>query len=250
MILDAETYAHVASGVEAALAWRRGRRAAGRAEDGAAGLDGRGWRTNVCATPQRGARRAAGADAPPREEGCRGRAATGSRPRGSRSVQRPRGSRTSRPTRGTASSSSTPASRRGRQAVCGPARPRGDAGRGEVHAGARGRPALAAARARAVGELRPTSRASETGLSASARARCSAQLPRARRRHRSSAPTRNWEAFVERFVRIGLGRRLHAASGGTSGRTRGSGTLEVRAPDQPTAVENTALSPRCCRRSA
>ena len=77
----------------------------------------------------------------------------------------------------------------------------------------------------------------ETGL-ASARAEVLAQLPRA------SAPPvfesyAEWEAFVERFVRIGL----------ADGYTRfwwdirphpRFGTLEVRAPDQPTAVEHTA----------
>jgi carboxylate-amine ligase len=77
----------------------------------------------------------------------------------------------------------------------------------------------------------------ETGL-ASARAEVLAQLPRA------SAPPvfgsyAEWEAFVERFVRIGL----------ADGYTRfwwdirphpRFGTLEVRTPDQPTAIENTA----------
>jgi carboxylate-amine ligase len=77
----------------------------------------------------------------------------------------------------------------------------------------------------------------ETGL-ASARAEVLALLPRA------SAPPvfatyEEWEAFVERFVRIGL----------ADGYTRfwwdirphpRFGTLEVRAPDQPTAVERTA----------
>jgi len=77
----------------------------------------------------------------------------------------------------------------------------------------------------------------ETGLS-SARAEVLAELPRA------SAPPvfgsyAEWEAFVERFVRIGL----------ADGYTRfwwdirphpRFGTLEVRAPDQPTAVESTA----------
>ena len=77
----------------------------------------------------------------------------------------------------------------------------------------------------------------ETGL-ASARAEVLAQLPRA------SAPPvfetyAEWEAFVERFVRIGL----------ADGYTRfwwdirphpRFGTLEVRAPDQPTTVEHTA----------
>jgi carboxylate-amine ligase len=77
----------------------------------------------------------------------------------------------------------------------------------------------------------------ETGL-ASARAEVLALLPRA------SAPPifssyAEWEAFVERFVQIGL----------ADGYTRfwwdirphpRFGTLEVRAPDQPTAVENTA----------
>jgi carboxylate-amine ligase len=77
----------------------------------------------------------------------------------------------------------------------------------------------------------------ETGL-ASARAEVLALLPRA------AAPPAfgsyaEWEAFVERFVRIGL----------ADGYTRfwwdirphpSFGTLEVRAPDQPTAVERTA----------
>ncbi len=76
----------------------------------------------------------------------------------------------------------------------------------------------------------------ETGL-ASARAEVLAQLPRA------AAPPafgsyEEWEAFVERFVRIGL----------ADGYTRfwwdirphpRFGTLEVRAPDQPTALELT-----------
>src|SRR5205823_12849901 len=74
----------------------------------------------------------------------------------------------------------------------------------------------------------------ETGL-CSSRAEVLAQLPRA------SAPPvfdsyAEWEAFVERFVRIGL----------ADGYTRfwwdirphpRFGTLEIRAPDQPTAVE-------------
>ena len=78
----------------------------------------------------------------------------------------------------------------------------------------------------------------ETGL-ASARAEVLALLPRA------SAPPvfrsyAEWESFVERFVRIGL----------ADGYTRfwwdirpapRFGTLEVRAPDQPTAVELTAV---------
>jgi glutamate---cysteine ligase / carboxylate-amine ligase len=77
----------------------------------------------------------------------------------------------------------------------------------------------------------------ETGL-ASARAEVLALLPRA------SAPPvfrsyAEWEAFVERFVSIGL----------ADGYTRfwwdirphpRFGTLEVRVPDQPTAVENSA----------
>ncbi len=77
----------------------------------------------------------------------------------------------------------------------------------------------------------------ETGL-ASARAEVLALLPRA------AAPPvfgsyAEWEAFVERFVRIGL----------ADGYTRfwwdirphpRFGTLEVRAPDQPTEVERTA----------
>jgi len=77
----------------------------------------------------------------------------------------------------------------------------------------------------------------ETGL-ASARAEVLAMLPRA------AAPPvfsgyAEWEAFVERFVRIGL----------ADGYTRfwwdirphpRFGTLEVRAPDQPTSVELTA----------
>jgi carboxylate-amine ligase len=76
----------------------------------------------------------------------------------------------------------------------------------------------------------------ETGL-ASSRAEVLAQLPRA------SAPPvfgsyGEWEAFVERFVRLGL----------ADGYTRfwwdirphpRFGTLEIRAPDQPTAVELT-----------
>ncbi len=77
----------------------------------------------------------------------------------------------------------------------------------------------------------------ETGL-ASARAEVLALLPRA------AAPPvfasyRDWEAFVERFVRLGL----------ADGYTRfwwdirphpHFGTLEIRSPDQPTAVELTA----------
>src|SRR5213596_2137485 len=77
----------------------------------------------------------------------------------------------------------------------------------------------------------------ETGL-ASARAEVLAQLPRA------SAPPvfgsyAEWEAFVERFVRLGL----------ADGYTRfwwdirphpRFGTLEIRAPDQPTSMELTA----------
>ena len=77
----------------------------------------------------------------------------------------------------------------------------------------------------------------ETGL-ASARAEVLAELPRA------AAPPvfgsyAEWEAFVERFVEIGL----------ADGYTRfwwdirphpRFGTLEVRAPDQPTSVEITA----------
>jgi carboxylate-amine ligase len=77
----------------------------------------------------------------------------------------------------------------------------------------------------------------ETGL-ASARAEVLALLPRA------SAPPvfstyAEWEAFVERFVRIGL----------ADGYTRfwwdirphpRFGTLEIRSPDQPTSVELTA----------
>jgi glutamate---cysteine ligase / carboxylate-amine ligase len=77
----------------------------------------------------------------------------------------------------------------------------------------------------------------ETGL-ASSRAEVLALLPRA------AAPPvfgsyAEWEAFVERFVRIGL----------ADGYTRfwwdirphpRFGTLEVRAPDQPTAAESTA----------
>jgi glutamate---cysteine ligase / carboxylate-amine ligase len=76
----------------------------------------------------------------------------------------------------------------------------------------------------------------ETGL-ASSRAEVLAQLPRA------SAPPvfgsyAEWEAFVERFVRLGL----------ADGYTRfwwdirphpRFGTLEIRTPDQPTAVELT-----------
>jgi glutamate---cysteine ligase / carboxylate-amine ligase len=76
----------------------------------------------------------------------------------------------------------------------------------------------------------------ETGL-ASARAEVLALLPRA------AAPPvfasyRDWEAFVERFVRLGL----------ADGYTRfwwdirphpHFGTLEIRSPDQPTAVELT-----------
>ena len=77
----------------------------------------------------------------------------------------------------------------------------------------------------------------ETGL-VSARAEVLAQLPRA------AAPPvfgsyEEWEAFVERFVRLGL----------ADGYTRfwwdirphpRFGTLEIRAPDQPTAMELTA----------
>ena len=77
----------------------------------------------------------------------------------------------------------------------------------------------------------------ETGL-ASARAEVLAQLPRA------AAPPffagyREWESFVERFVDLGL----------ADGYTRfwwdirphpRFGTLEIRAPDQPTSVELTA----------
>jgi carboxylate-amine ligase len=77
----------------------------------------------------------------------------------------------------------------------------------------------------------------ETGL-VSARAEVLAQLPRA------AAPPvfgsyGEWEAFVERFVRLGL----------ADGYTRfwwdirphpRFGTLEIRAPDQPTAMELTA----------
>ena len=77
----------------------------------------------------------------------------------------------------------------------------------------------------------------ETGL-VSARAEVLAQLPRA------GAPPvfgsyGEWEAFVERFVRLGL----------ADGYTRfwwdirphpRFGTLEIRAPDQPTAMELTA----------
>src|SRR5919201_3918737 len=77
----------------------------------------------------------------------------------------------------------------------------------------------------------------ETGL-ASKRAEVLAELPRA------AAPPvfrsyGEWEAFVERFVRLGL----------ADGYTRfwwdirphpRFGTLEIRAPDQPTAVERTA----------
>src|SRR5919109_1404081 len=79
----------------------------------------------------------------------------------------------------------------------------------------------------------------ETGL-VSARAEVLAQLPRA------AAPPvfgsyEEWEAFVERFVRLGL----------ADGYTRfwwdirphpRFGTLEIRAPDQPTAMELTAAS--------
>ena len=90
----------------------------------------------------------------------------------------------------------------------------------------------------------------ETGL-ASARAEVLAQLPRA------AAPPvfasyANWEAFVERYVRLGL----------ADGYTRfwwdarphpKFGTLEIRAPDQPTAVELsgafTALLQALCKTS-
>jgi carboxylate-amine ligase len=77
----------------------------------------------------------------------------------------------------------------------------------------------------------------ETGL-ASSRAEVLAELPRA-----AAPPVFDtygaWEAFVERFVRLGL----------ADGYTRfwwdirphpRFGTLEIRAPDQPTAVELTA----------
>ena len=77
----------------------------------------------------------------------------------------------------------------------------------------------------------------ETGL-ASARAEVLALLPRAVAPP-AFASYAEWEAFVERFVRIGL----------ADGYTRfwwdirphpRFGTLEVRAPDQPTSVELTA----------
>ncbi len=77
----------------------------------------------------------------------------------------------------------------------------------------------------------------ETGL-ASARAEVLALLPRAAAPP-AFASYAEWEAFVERFVRIGL----------ADGYTRfwwdirphpRFGTLEVRAPDQPTSVELTA----------
>ena len=77
----------------------------------------------------------------------------------------------------------------------------------------------------------------ETGL-ASARAEVLALLPRAAAPP-AFASYAEWEAFVERFVELGL----------ADGYTRfwwdirphpSFGTLEVRAPDQPTAVERTA----------
>jgi glutamate---cysteine ligase / carboxylate-amine ligase len=77
----------------------------------------------------------------------------------------------------------------------------------------------------------------ETGL-ASARAEVLALLPRA------AAPPvfasyAEWEAFVERFVRIGLADGYTHFWWDIRPHPR-FGTLEVRAPDQPTAVERTA----------
>ena len=76
----------------------------------------------------------------------------------------------------------------------------------------------------------------ETGL-ASSRAEVLAQLPRA------SAPPvfgsyGEWEAFVERFVRLGLADGYTRFWWDVRPHPR-FGTLEIRAPDQPTAVELT-----------
>ncbi len=77
----------------------------------------------------------------------------------------------------------------------------------------------------------------ETGL-ASARAEVLAMLPRA------AAPPvfgsyAEWEAFVERFVEIGLADGYTRFWWDVRPHPR-FGTLEVRAPDQPTSVEHTA----------
>src|SRR5689334_7664049 len=77
----------------------------------------------------------------------------------------------------------------------------------------------------------------ETGL-ASARAEVLALLPRA------AAPPvfgsyAEWEAFVERFVRLGLADGYTRLRWDVRPHPR-FGTLELRAPDQPTEVERTA----------
>jgi glutamate---cysteine ligase / carboxylate-amine ligase len=77
----------------------------------------------------------------------------------------------------------------------------------------------------------------ETGL-ASARAEVLAQLPRA------AAPPvfpsySDWEAFVERFVRLGLADDYTRFWWDVRPHPR-FGTLEIRTPDQPTALEVTA----------
>jgi glutamate---cysteine ligase / carboxylate-amine ligase len=77
----------------------------------------------------------------------------------------------------------------------------------------------------------------ETGL-ASKRAEVLAELPRAAAPPAFESYT-NWEAFVERFVRLGLADDYTRFWWDIRPHPR-FGTLEIRSPDQPTSVELTA----------
>ena len=219
-------------GVEAGAEGRPGTRAAGRAEDGAARVDGRD-RHRVCATPQEALvalrELRAAADEAARASGQR-IAAAGTHP-----FSLPEAQDVAPDPRYREFVEYAGITAR-RQGVCGL----------HVHVGMPGPEECLRALegvlpwlplVLALSANSPYLAGEETGL-ASARAEVLALLPRA------SAPPvfgsyAEWESFVERFVRIGL----------ADGYTRfwwdirphpRFGTLEVRAPDQPTAVEHAA----------
>ena len=96
---------------------------------------------------------------------------------------------------------------------------------------------MAAGRARAVGELAVVRRRADRAWRRTAR-RCSPSC-RARGAPPAFAPTRDWEAWVERLVALGVTEDYTRIWWDVRPHPK-LGTLEVRIPDQPTDVELSA----------
>ena len=246
MVLDAETLLLAPRAAEL-IAASKGSELPGHAQGElfASALE---LNTEVCASPaeaERGAARAArrgepsGRGAGPASRGGRKPSAQPARGRGDRRRAALRGVRRLRGRVGPAA---------GRQRA---ARPRRHAERRGVLPRARGRPALAAGRARALGELALSPAARRRACSRTA-PRCSHSFPGAGRLPPSRS-YEDWEAFVDASC-ASASAPTTRGSGGTSGRIRSSGRSRSGCPtSRPRSRSQSAITAivrDLCARSA